>query len=230
MSAWRQVAAKELRAESRSRDTLVPILLVGLLVVLVGALAFHDVVGASVAADAHLASGVVWIGLAFASATGAARAFGAERDRGTLDTLLTLPAERGDVYVGKAVAHFALVLVAALVLVPVWIVASGAPFATRDAPALLLVLALGAFGLAATGTLLGALAAQTRARDAMLPVLMLPLAIPLLISSTHATAAILAAEPFGSWRGELLVLLGYDVAFAAASWLLADAALGGGGA
>lgn len=225
MSAgWLRIAAKELRSEARAKETLTPLLLVGALVVVIGALAFHDLGG-----DARVTSGVVWIGLAFASVAGAGRAFGGERDRGTLDTLLALPVERGAVYAGKAAAHFVLALVAALVLVPTWLLASGGAPAGAW-PALGLVVVLGALGLAATGALLSALAANTRARDALLPVLLLPLLIPLLVSTTHATTDILQGLPFAEWRGELLILAGYDLAFVAASWLLFDFAVGGGAA
>lgn len=221
--SWRAVAAKELRLEARSRETLVPVLLIGLLVVVIGALAFHDV-----PERAPIAAGVVWIGLAFASAVGAGRAFGAERDRGTLDTLLTLPVERGAVYLGKAVAHFALVLLTALVIVPTWMFATGlAAPAGWSALALALVVVLGALGLAATGALISAIASQTRAREALLPVLLLPLLIPLLVSTTHASAELLAGEGWEAWRGDLLILAGYDLAFLAAAWLLFDAAVGG---
>jgi heme exporter protein B len=217
---WARIAAHELRLERRARETFIPVALTGLLVVTIGALSFHDV-----AERAAVASGTLWMGLAFASALGVARAFGSERDRGTLDTLLTLPVERGSLYLGKAVAHFALMLAAACVLVPAYLVASGEGAPTQW-PGLALILVLGALGLAATGTLLSALAAQTRTRDLLLPVLLFPLLIPLLVSTIHASADLLADAPFAEWRGELLVLAGYDLAFLAASWLLFEAAVG----
>lgn len=218
--SWGAVAAKELRLEARAKETLTPLLLVGLLVVLVGALALHDVEDDG----HHVSAGIVWIGLAFASAVASGRAFGAERDRGTLDTLLTLPIDRGAVYVGKAAAHFVLVLLAAAVLVPAWLLASGTGI-PAGWPALALLVVLGAAGLAATGTLMSALAAQTRARDVLMPVLLLPLLVPLLVSATHASADVLSGAPFADWRDGFLVLVGYDIAFPAASWLLFEAAV-----
>jgi heme exporter protein B len=218
--SWVLVARKELVVEMRSRETLVPLLLVGLLVVGVGLLAFHDV-----ADRAPVAAGVVWLALAFAAAVGMARAFGAEKDRGTLDVLLGLPVDRGHVYLGKVASAFVTLLVVGVVTVAAYALASR-EMDGADWPALALVLALGALGLAATSVMLSLLAAQTRARDALLPVLLLPLLVPLLLAGTEGTQEALARAPWSAWSGELYLLVGYDVAFLAASWLLFDAAVG----
>lgn len=213
---WLAFAAKDARVELRSRATLLPALLIGLLVVVVGLLAFHDVPQRTL-----VASGVLWIGLAFAAALSLPRAFGHERDRGTLDLLLTLPAGRGALFLGKLAASLATILLVALVLVPVYLVAQGEPIPPQW-PGLLLILALGAFGLATTGTMMSALAAGARGRETLLPVLLVPLLVPLLLAAVHATQDALAGAAFAAWRAELLVLAGYDVAFLAASLLLFD--------
>lgn len=217
-AAWLRVAAKDARIELRARETLLPVLLTALLVVLTGVLALHDVHDRAV-----VASGVLWMGLAFAAATGLARAFGAERDHGTLDLLLALPAARGSVYVGKTAASFALLLVVALLVLPIYALVSGDP--VPDAwPGLLLLVTLGSLGLAATGTMLSLLVAQARTRDLLLPALLLPLAVPVLIAATHGTHDLLAGEAFEAWRPELLLLAGYDLAFLAAGTLLVEQA------
>lgn len=214
---WIHIARKDLLEEARAREGLVPILLVALGVLTIGLLAFHD------AAEADAASaGVLWMGLALATGAGLARAFGSERDRGTLDTLLTLPFDRGHVVLGKTAASWAVLLVASLALAPALLLARG------DATGwvgLALILVLGTLGLAATGTMLSALVAQARARDVLLPVLLLPLLVPVLLAGVHGTMDALAGEPFATWRPELLVLAGYDVAFVAASWLLFEEAV-----
>lgn len=217
---WRLVARKELLVELRSRETLVPVLLVGLLVVTVGMLAFHDV-----EQRVPIAAGVLWLALAFAASVGMAQAFGAEKDRGTLDVLLGLPVDRGHVYLGKVVAAFLTLLLVALVTMGAYAIASGEQTGGNLA-ALVAFLALGALGLAVTSVMLSFLATQARARDALLPVLLLPLLIPLLLAGTHGTQDVLAGEPFAKFRGELFLLIGYDIAFLAASWLLFDAAVG----
>ena len=215
---WWLVARKDVVSELRGRDTLVPLLLLALLVGAVGMLSFHDVHDRAV-----VASAVVWTALAFASALGLARAFGQERDRGTLDTLLSLPIDRVSLFAGKTAGSLALLLATALVLVPAYSLASGERLV---APAFVAFLVLGCVGLAATGTMLSALAAQTRARDLLLPVLLLPLLVPLLIGAIHGTQDVLRGEPFSAWRPELLLLVGYDVAFLGAGALLLEQAVG----
>lgn len=218
--SWARVAAKDLRVEWRSRETLLPLLLTGLVVVAIGLLSFHDAKEREA-----VAAGVLWMGLAFSASVGLARTFNAERDRGTLDTLLTLPVERASLYLGKAAAAFATILLVALVLVPAYLLVEG-PAEPAALPGLVLLVLLGCLGLAATGTMLGVLVASARTRDTLLPVLLLPLLIPLLLSAIHGTLDVLRGEAFAEWRPELLVLAGYDVAFLAASALLFDQAVG----
>lgn len=215
---WLAVARKDLLSELRSRDTLLPLLLLALLVGAVGMLALHDVHDRTV-----VASAIVWTALAFAASLGLARAFGAERDRGTLDTLLSLPIDRTALFVGKTLASLVLLALTALVVVPLY------GFATGDAlggGAFFLFLALGCVGLACTGTMLSALAAQARTRDLLMPVLLLPLVVPLLIAAVHGTQDALRGAPFAEWRGELTLLAGYDLAFFAAGALLFEQAVG----
>ena len=218
--SWRVLAAHELRVEMRGRETIVPLLLTGVLVVTIGLLSFHEIDQREA-----IAGGVLWMGLAFASSLALSRAFGAEKDRGTLDTLLSLPVDRSAIYAAKVVAAFASVLLVALLVAPVYLLASGQGVPSGWA-SLLLILGLGSLGLAASGVTLSALTATARGRDALLPVLMLPLLIPLLVSTTDATQMILRGAPFADWRSSLFVLAGYDLAFLAASALLMDAAVG----
>ncbi|HET6404303.1 MAG TPA: heme exporter protein CcmB [Candidatus Thermoplasmatota archaeon] len=215
--SWLAVARKDVLAEARSRETLVPLLLLALLVATVGLLAFHDVHDHAV-----VASAVVWTSLSFAAALGLARAFGAERDRGTLDTLLALPIDRAALFFGKAAASALTLLATALVVVPIYYGVSGD---AAPAPAFLAFVLLGALGLALVGTVLSALAAQARSRDLLMPVLLFPLLVPLLIAAVHGTQDVLRGEPFAEWRPELMLLAGYDLAFAAAGALLFEQAV-----
>lgn len=217
-ASWLAIAQKDILAEARSRQTLVPLLLLALLVGAVGVLAMHEVEDRAV-----VASAILWTALSFAAALGLARAFGTERDRGTLDTLLALPLDRTALFVGKTLASFVLLLATAVFALPVYALASGDAVV---APALLLFIGLGALGLAATGTTLSAIAAQARTRDLMLPVLLLPLVVPLLIAAVHGTQDVLRGAAFDTWRPELTLLVGYDIAFLAAGALTMEQAVG----
>lgn len=217
---WARVMMKDLRSEARAREAFTAMMLVALVSLTVALLAFHDESGPEVA------SGALWLALSFAAALGLARTFGAEHDRGTASTLLTLPVERGVLYLGKMAASFVLLLVVAAVVVPAFVLIAGTPLGP-SAWGLVPLFVLGALGFAATGTTLSALAAQTRGRDLLLPVLLFPLLVPLLVATVHGTHDVLHGEPFAQWRPELLLLAGYDLAFIAASVPLFEFAVEG---
>ena len=81
-----------------------------------------------------------------------------------------------------------------------------------------LVLLLGIIGFSALGTLFAAIAVRTRAREVLLPVMLLPLLVPLLIAAVKVTAALLAGV---AWSGVWLrVLLAFDVIFVVTGWLI----------
>lgn len=212
------IALKDLRVEARARELAAAGLLTGFLAVAIGAVALGD------AADKPaVVAGVLWLALSFAACLSLARGFTAEVDRGTLEILLLLPVERGALYAGKALASFALLAALAVVLVPVAIVFLGAASAT--ALAALPVVLLGVAGLAAAGTLLASLAAHTRAREALLPVLLLPVALPVLLAALPATRAALAGGAVEV--SDLSLLAGYDIALLAVSYLLFEFAAEG---
>ena len=66
----------------------------------------------------------------------------------------------------------------------------------------MLTMLLGTTGYAAVGTLLAAMAVNTRAREVMLPILLLPLVVPLLIAAVQATTGLLDGATWaevGNW-------------------------------
>jgi heme exporter protein B len=86
-------------------------------------------------------------------------------------------------------------------------------------PSVLIVLILGTIGYAAVGTLLAAIAVNTRAREVMLPVLLLPLAVPVLIGAVRATGGLVEGMTLGEVRGWVRILVVYDLVISAVSLL-----------
>lgn len=214
--SWR-LASRELRLEWRTREALLPLTLLSVLVVTVGLLSFHDHAGAP-----ETSAAILWSALALAASVGSGRAFVAEADRGTLDPLLALPVERSSIYLAKATNATLVTLLVGAAAVALQMVLGASVPAGAWLPLVAVVL-LGALGLAATTTMVGALAAQARTRELLLPILALPLLLPLLISAVHGTHNALTGEPLAA---ELMVLAGYDIAFLGVSALLADEVLG----
>ena len=129
--------------------------------------------------DGELASGVLWVTLLLASVIGVSRLFAAEREQGGIDGLLLAPggphrAVRGQGERPVPVPHRR----SSWWPCPPSRCCCSAR-SRRGLPELLAILALGNLGLAAVGALVAALAAETRARELIVPLLLLPLLVPL---------------------------------------------------
>ena len=144
--------------------------------------------------EGDLAAGVLWVTLLFAAMLGTSRLFVADHEEGGLDGFLLAPVDRTALLVAKAVAMFAFLAAVEIVAVPAFalLLLEPAPDAGTYAQ-LVLVLALADAGVAIIGTLVGALAVQTRARDLLVPLLALPLLIPVVIGAAKATTPLLLA-------------------------------------
>ena len=164
--------------------------------------------------DGELASGVLWVTLLLAAVIGVTRLFAAERDEGGIDALLLAPVDRTALFVAKAVALFLYLVALELVAVPLFGLLLLGPDLLNAMPELLLVLLLADVGLAAVGALVSALASETRARELIVPLLLLPLLVPLLIGAASATEPLLrgdgAPEDLGRFVG---LIAGYDAVF-----------------
>ncbi len=163
-------------------------------------------------------AGLFWLAFLLAGVLGLGRSFALERENDCLDGLILAPGDKGGVYLGK-VAGTTLVMLAMEVA---FVVATGL-FYNLDlwgaVPRLLVVAFFGTVGFAAVGTLFAAMTAQLRAREVLLPVLLLPLVVPVLLAAVRLTDTTLAGEP---WSGALAwwqLLLGFDVIFVAAGTL-----------
>ena len=194
------LARKDLRLELRARDTLPAMLLfvVSTLVV------FHFVLPAGTSDLA--AVGVLWVALLFTALLGLSRAFAAERETGVIDALVLAPSDRSAIWLGKAIAMLGFLAAAELVALP----AFAAFFIPLDLTTLAAV-ALADVGLCAVGTMLAGMAASSRARELLLPVLFLPLAIPVVVGGVGASVAGDAVRYLG-----FLAL--YDAIFCLVSW------------
>jgi heme exporter protein B len=175
------------------------------------------------ALDGDLASGVLWVTLLLAAVIGVTRLFAAEREQGGIDALLLAPVDRTALFLAKASALFLFLVVVELVAVPAYDLLLLGPGLGGTLPELLVILLLANLGIAAVGALVAALAAETRTRELIVPLLLLPLLLPLLISCAQATEPLMRTdqgpEDLGRWLG-LLTL--YDVVFVLVSVAVFD--------
>ena len=194
------LARKDLLLELRARDTLPAMLLfvVSTLVV------FHFVLPAE--SSDLAATGLLWVALLFTALLGLSRSFAAEREQGVIDGLVLAPSDRSAIWLGKALSILAFLGLAEVIALPAYALF----FRPVDA-GLVGGVVLADVGIAAVGTLLAAMAAASRARELLLPLLFLPLAIPIVIGGVGASVS---GEP-----ARYLGLLGlYDALFAIICW------------
>lgn len=169
-----------------------------------------------------LASGVLWVTLLFAAVLGINRLFVADAEQGGFDGFLLSPADRSALLFAKALALLAYLLVLELVAVPAFALLLLGPPIGQALPGLLLVLALGDIGVAVIGTLVGALAVRTRARDLLGPLLSLPLLVPVVLGAALATKPLFATPVGGLPVRWLATLALYDLVFALIAFALFD--------
>jgi heme exporter protein B len=221
MTPWRDafaaILAKDLRSELRTLRSLPAMALFAVTTFVI----FHFGLDRA-SLSGSLAAGVLWATLLFAAVLGINRLFVAERDEGGFEAIRLAPIDRTSLLAAKSAALLIYMLALELVTVPVF-----ALFFLDSAAALgplCLVLLLADLGLAATGSLISAMAVNSRARDLLVPLLLLPLVVPLMIAATGASQHLLEAggpayDRFGTW---LAVLGLYDLVFGLVGFAVFD--------
>lgn len=211
---------KDLLVEARGRETILAGAVFALLILVVFNFAF-DLRVENVAA---VAPGVLWVTITFSAVLSLGRAFARERDRRTLEGLLLAPVDRSALYLAKVATSVLSMLVVEVVALPAFIALFNL---VVNVPLLILALVLGTFGLAGVGTLFAAIAAHTRAREVLLPLLLFPIQVPVILATVKSTGAAIRVpgqDPpdVGQWLG---LLIAFDALFLGLSVLLFDYAI-----
>jgi len=198
------IVVKDMGVELHTREMVSAMLVFSVLALLVFSFAL-DLRGAVARAAAP---GVLWATVAFAGTLGLSRSLAREQQSGCMDGLLLAPMDRSAIFFGKAIGNLILMGIVEVALLPLF-------SALFDVPLLqggvLVVTALGTVGYAAVGTLLAAIAVNTRAREVMLPILLLPLATPALIAAVQATGGLVEGGTLAEVGGWVRLLVAYDL-------------------
>jgi heme exporter protein B len=218
IAAARAITRKDLRIEWRTKESVPAMTLFTVTVYVL----FHFGLDRD-SLDGELASGVLWVTILLAAVIGVSRLFAAEREQGGVEGLLLAPVDRTALFVAKAAVLFLFLCAVELVAVPAFALLLLGPDLGAAFPELLAILLLGNLGIAAVGALVSALAAETRARELIVPILLLPLLVPLLIACAQATEPLFrpdaGPEDLGRWLGLLSL---YDVVFVLVSVAVFD--------
>ena len=208
------VVAKDLRGELRTKEALSSTVIFSVLVLLVFNFGFEP--GTR---DVKLiGAGVLWSAILFAAVLAMNRLLLNERDGGGLEGLMLSPLSRADLYVAKCITLFCVLSLVEAATLMLFIV-----FFDVDLGGGLLQLGAilfgGTVGLAALGTTLATISVRTRTREVMLPVLMIPLAVPILIACVETTAALIAGRGLADETHWLRLIAAFDVLFLALGYL-----------
>jgi len=206
---------KDLLAERRTKDVSTSILLFGFTVAVAFTFAFEPT-----AEEARkIAGGLLWLAFLFSAILGLSRAFARETANDCLRGLRMAPADPGAIYLGKLASNVLFLVLAEVVLLPVFGIFFN--LSLWDRPGwLFLILLLGTWGLASLGTMFSAVSANTRMQELMLPLLLLPLTVPVLIAAIECTTILLEGRPMTDAHLWFRLLVGFDIIFTVLCWLL----------
>jgi heme exporter protein B len=218
-TAVRALLRKELALELRAPQAVPAMALFSVTTLVV----FHFALQRGVV-DGDLASGVLWVTLLFAAMLGISRLFVADHEEGGLDGFLLAPTDRTALLVAKAVGLFAFLAALEIVAVPAFALLLLGPSPSLAAyGGLAVLLALADVGIALVGTLVGAIAVQTRTRDLIVPLMALPLLIPVVIAAAKGTTPLLLQAGSQGLEVRWLLVLGlYDLVFGLLAYALFD--------
>lgn len=218
ISFWRKIFAitkKDLLAEMRAKETLGTMITYSVLAVVVFGLAFDLRVP-----DAQMvAPGVLWVVLLFAGVLGLNRVFGAELEGGGLSSLLLAPVDRSAIYFGKLLAQLVFMLIMEAIILPLILVIFDVNLYN---PWILLAVLLGTIGYLSVGVLFAALTVNTRARESMLPILLLPVMVPIFVAGVGLTANVLDGREFADFGRWIIILGVYDFVFLVIAYIVFD--------
>lgn len=213
--AWINVS-KDLRLEWRSRDVFNSMMFFALVVVVVFSFAFER------DDSKPVMGGLIWIAFLFSTTMALSQSWARELRNGVLDAYRVSPAPAEALFLGKCLGNFILISLLECLMAPLFVIfynlSSVGPLWQ-----LVLVALLGTWALVVNGTFFAAMSIRTRNRELMLPLLLLPISIPAVLSMVTATAQILSGE--GSPNVQLKFLAGFCVIFTTACFLLFETVL-----
>jgi heme exporter protein B len=218
MKAILAIIFKDIAIELRSKESISAMLMFGILVLVIFMFAIDPSVDRLL-----VAPGTLWVAFSFAAILGLNRSLSMELDNDCLQGLLLAPIGRGDLYIGKVASNFAFMMIAEIIVLPVFVILNNLSFNLQFLK-VAAIACLGTLGIASIGTILSTISANTRMKEVMLPVLQIPLTVPVVIASVEATRVVLTNDPeqISSW---LYILGGFTIVYLTVSYLVFEFAV-----
>jgi heme exporter protein B len=217
------ITAKDLRAELRTKEAVNAALAFAVMILVLFSFAFDP----EESTTKMISGGLLWIVFAFAGTLVLNRSFARELPNDCLDALVAAPVSGAVLFLGKALANYLLVIAVELVALPVFGILYNVRW-YRQFWQVMLVLALGTWGITVIGTIFSALTVNIRLREVMLPMITYPMLVPALMGAMQLTVDLVNGKPIsGDSTVWLRLLIGFDVLYTAASLALVETVLVG---
>ena len=210
---------KDIVIEMRSKESISSMLMFGILVLVIFMFAFES----SGLDKTLIGPGELWAAFSFSAILGLNRSLSMEIDNDCLQGLLLAPLGWGELYLGKVASNFTFMIIAEFVVLPVFFILNNLSFDQRFLGVVGISI-LGTLGIAAVGTILSTISANTRMKEVMLPILQIPLTVPVVIAAVEATSQILNSEKpqISAW---LTILAGFSIVYLTISYLVFEFAV-----
>jgi heme exporter protein B len=211
MAFWKRLYIlvwKDFLVEWRTKEIFTAVSFFSLLVIIIFNFAFEP----GMAKQKEIGAGILWVAFTFAGILGLNRSFLMEKEGDCLQGLILCPVDRGTIYLGKMITNILFMTFVEIITLVIFVILFNLNIFSQ-LPSLLLVMILGTIGFVAVGTLFSAMAVNTRIREVMLPILLLPVVVPVIIAAVKATGKILAASPLAEISSWLRLLVGFDLIF-----------------
>lgn len=206
---------KDLLVELRTKDSFNSMLFFGVVVLVI----FNFALASARESVRMAVPGILWVAFAFSGTLGLNRMFAAEKENSCLQGMLMIPVDRGVIYLGKMMAATVFMLISETIIfifslvffnLTVW----------KEIPYLILIFLIGTLGFAAVGTLLSAIAVNTKMREVLLPLILFPVILPILINAVEATNIVLNSNDYEALKLPLTIMSAFTIVFGTISYLL----------
>ncbi|MFQ6672248.1 MAG: heme exporter protein CcmB [Candidatus Tectimicrobiota bacterium] len=217
LAQFAALTVKDLRLELRRKESFFTVAFFAILILVVFAFAL----GPTVTRLKELAPGLIWIAFVFTGVLAVGNAFHVEEANATLEGLLLAPVDRGVLYLSKVAGNVLFILAVHAVLIPVFFVLFNVD-RWAVLPPLAWVIVLATVGFAAVGTLLAAVTHVVRAREVLVPLLLLPLAVPLILGAVRSTEVLFHTAGLVEAARWIKLMVAFDALFLAGGYLAFD--------
>lgn len=209
------IAAKDLRLSFGRGSGLVQAMLLGLLLVFVFSLSLQP--GQRMSPQG--AASIFWMASAFCQVLIFSTLYANEEVNGQRQGLILAPVPVQSVWLGKAVTGLCLLFTSQMLFLPATVVFLGQTV-SEHWPLGLGILLLADMGIAASGSLLGALSQGQSARESLLSIVLFPLLVPLFLCGIRIGTIVFSGVPDDGWHSWFGIALAFDAIFASAALLL----------